>query len=523
MQSSYSTTIVLTGNPSNYTFISYRGNLFIGDLVARRDGLKRYLTTDIRTITFLENKQTLSIEQLPVKTAMEYIASYPDLMAAFGCDDEAGMRHYLMYGHDELRPVTFDALKYIASNIDLMSAFETDRIAGARHAIAYYFSGIESTRLNDQKMETQVGMSGDDRLIGTAGNDGLFGATGNDYLYGGNGSDGLCGGDGNDTLDGGFGNDRLAGGTGNDSLLGSDGYDLLDGGTGADFMNGGAGNDFYWVDNPGDFVYDLVYDFALLPGASGIDIVASATGFDLKARSYGMIEALVLTGTNSAFGIGSDTNNVLFGNAGNNLLIGNCGNDILYGADGNDILVGGLGNDVYCFDRRSGSDLIIAQQDPRAGNTDTLYIDARADQLWFRRSGADVTIDIMGSQDASGNNPTNKITIQNYYAGPEYRVHRIVSNDGRVLLNSAIDDMVQALSGGIEVAGATRFTDPLMGAQGASCQSAADANWTTQIDSQTHALINAMAVMIQAPAAGTVLTQTDYQSRINAVFAANVL
>ena len=66
---------------------------------------------------------------------LEYIASYTDLMAAFGPNKAAGEFHYVNYGRFEGRTVTFDALEYIASYGDLRRAFGANEDAGATHYI----------------------------------------------------------------------------------------------------------------------------------------------------------------------------------------------------------------------------------------------------------------------------------------------------------------------------------------------------------------------------------------------------
>jgi lysophospholipase L1-like esterase len=65
----------------------------------------------------------------------EYIASYSDLMAAFGPNKAAGEFHYANFGRFEGRAVTFDALEYIASYADLRAAFGANEDAGASHFI----------------------------------------------------------------------------------------------------------------------------------------------------------------------------------------------------------------------------------------------------------------------------------------------------------------------------------------------------------------------------------------------------
>ena len=68
---------------------------------------------------------------------LAYTASYPDLVAAFGTDADAAARHYIQYGYGEGRRVSFDPLAYTASYPDLVAAFGTDADAAARHYIQY--------------------------------------------------------------------------------------------------------------------------------------------------------------------------------------------------------------------------------------------------------------------------------------------------------------------------------------------------------------------------------------------------
>jgi hypothetical protein len=64
----------------------------------------------------------------------EYLASYPDLEVAFGSsNDAAAAAHYISTGRFEGRTVTFDGLAYIASYRDLIRTLGTDDDAGAAH------------------------------------------------------------------------------------------------------------------------------------------------------------------------------------------------------------------------------------------------------------------------------------------------------------------------------------------------------------------------------------------------------
>jgi hypothetical protein len=56
---------------------------------------------------------------------LEYIASYGDLINAFGAHAATGATHYIGPGHIEGRHITFDGLQYIASYGDLINALHT--------------------------------------------------------------------------------------------------------------------------------------------------------------------------------------------------------------------------------------------------------------------------------------------------------------------------------------------------------------------------------------------------------------
>ncbi len=68
---------------------------------------------------------------------LDYVASYKDLIAAFGSDGDAGAYHFIKYGFDEHRATTFDGLNYIASYPGLIQALGANEQAGAAHFINY--------------------------------------------------------------------------------------------------------------------------------------------------------------------------------------------------------------------------------------------------------------------------------------------------------------------------------------------------------------------------------------------------
>lgn len=68
---------------------------------------------------------------------LAYIASYRDLSRVLGADDDAGAAHYLTLGRAAGREVTFDPLEYVASNTDLIPVFGTNRDAASIHFIEH--------------------------------------------------------------------------------------------------------------------------------------------------------------------------------------------------------------------------------------------------------------------------------------------------------------------------------------------------------------------------------------------------
>ncbi|WP_295987853.1 calcium-binding protein, partial [uncultured Variovorax sp.] len=197
--------------------------------------------------------------------------------------------------------------------------------------------------------------------------------------------------EGNDSLIGYAGNDTLSGLAGDDTIYGRAGDDTIDGGAGADTLYGEDGND-------------------TLFGGAQDDTLNGGYGADL-----------------------------LQGGDGNDTLNGEAGNDTLDGGAGNDALNGGAGNDTYLFGRGSGRDTVY-DYDTTAGNIDIARfgVNVSADQLWFSRSGSDLSIDIIGTD--------NRLTISNWYASSSYRIEQFKTVDGKTLLDSRVQSLVDAMA-----------------------------------------------------------------------------
>ena len=74
---------------------------------------------------------------------LQYIATYGDLIEAFGANEEAGRQHWLTIGLAEGRVADdFDEEQYLANYPDLQAAFGDDDDASTVHYIEHgYFEG----------------------------------------------------------------------------------------------------------------------------------------------------------------------------------------------------------------------------------------------------------------------------------------------------------------------------------------------------------------------------------------------
>jgi Ca2+-binding RTX toxin-like protein len=331
---------------------------------------------------------------------------------------------------------------------------------------------LENLTLTGTTTINGTGNTLDNILTGNSANNTLIGDTGNDTLNGGTGNDTMIGGVGNDiyvvnatgdivtegadegidlvqsgitytlgnnvenlTLTGttainGTGNaldNVLTGNSANNTLTGNAGNDTLDGGTGSDTMRGGAGDDIYVVNATGDIVTENANE--------GTDTIRSAVTLTLGNN----VENLTLTGTSAINGTGNTLNNVLTGNTGNNTLTGNAGNDTLDGGAGTDSLVGGTGNDTYMLGRGYGADS-VTENDSTAGNTDLArFLEGVAtDQIWFRHVGNNLEASIIGTSD--------KLILNSWYSGTAYHVEQFKTADNHTLLDTQVENLVQAMA-----------------------------------------------------------------------------
>jgi Ca2+-binding RTX toxin-like protein len=129
----------------------------------------------------------------------------------------------------------------------------------------------------------------------------------------------------------------------------------------------------------------------------------------------------------------------LSGGAGYDFLLGGIGKDLLDGGAGNDFLSGGLGNDIYLFGRGGGQDGVY-DYGPSKGGSDRMVFgsDISVDQLWFARVGSNLEVSIIGTND--------KVTIDSWYLGSAYHIEQFKTADGMTLLDSQVENLVNAMA-----------------------------------------------------------------------------
>jgi len=84
---------------------------------------------------------------------------------------------------------------------------------------------------------------------------------------------------------------------------------------------------------------------------------------------------------------------------------------------------------------------LIKDVDTTDGNTDVAQFGANidADQLWFVQSGYDLQVSIIGTNDS--------FIVQDWYMGDRYHVEQFKTSDGKTLLDSQVQNLVQATAG----------------------------------------------------------------------------
>jgi Ca2+-binding RTX toxin-like protein len=253
---------------------------------------------------------------------LRYIASYGDLITAYGTNSAAGLNHYIVAGFNEGRSTSFNGLNYIASYADLMNAFGANAAAGVNHFIS---SGYTEGRKTSFDAEWYLAKYADIRnAFGTN----LDAAT-THYIQFGRNDGHVFITSGNDVLTGSAIADKLNGYAGNDTLQGGAGNDILDGGAGKDLLTGGAGKDVF------DFNLTTDTSSTNLPAGGNADVISDFSQADLDIIDLATIDANVNLAGNQAFNfIGND---VAFSNIAGQLRFATASNTMFGDVNGDGV------------------------------------------------------------------------------------------------------------------------------------------------------------------------------------------
>jgi Ca2+-binding RTX toxin-like protein len=213
----------------------------------------------------------------------------------------------------------------------------------------------------------------------------------------------------------------MHGGAGDDTFVveGDDGnYDSFDGGMGNDQIMGGAGDDVFHVNT-----FSADNSIETIDGGAGTNVI-----------SGGWMDDTIDLSTTHLINIAR-----IQGGNGNDHITGTSGNDNIAGGGDTDTLSGGLGNDTYLFARGDGSDTVI-DDDTTVGNTDVALFESgiSTDQLWFRHVGNNLEVSIIGTND--------KLVVNNWYTGNQYHVEQFKTSNGKTLLDSQVQNLVDAMA-----------------------------------------------------------------------------
>ncbi|MET1079124.1 MAG: calcium-binding protein, partial [Pseudomonas sp.] len=163
-------------------------------------------------------------------------------------------------------------------------------------------------------------------------------------------------------------------------------------------------------------------------GGEGNDLLYGRAGHDLIEGGLGDDQVFAEVG-----------NDRVLGGEGNDSLRGDAGNDTLDGGAGKDSLNGGDGSDTYLFGKGSGQD-VISNNDAGIGIKDTLQLaeGTLAQQLWLRKTGNSLEVSVIGTGD--------KVTINDWYSNNNYHLEQFKTADGKTLLDSQVQNLVNAMA-----------------------------------------------------------------------------
>ena len=299
-----------------------------------------------------------------------------------------------------------------------------------------------------------------------------------DTIYGYGGADTINAGAGNDLIVGGDGNDILNGGSGDDTYIYNlgDGMDIITDTQGSDtilFGEGISAEDLRYVQEGGNLrIYvdgDNLNNSILINGqfssqASQIEKLKFSDGSILNLTNMGI--AFNQYDTSETIN-GTVFDDVIYAGSGHDIINAGDGDDILVGGKGNDTLKGGYGRDTYIYNLGDGCDTITETQgrDKIKFGTGIML-----SNLTFTQNGNNLIITINEDKE-------QRIIINNFYAGNEYKVESLEFSNGSTF-NLSTQGLTLLQTNANETINGTSYNDIIYGNGGHDTVNAGEGNDT---------------------------------------------
>jgi hypothetical protein len=112
--------------------------------------------------------------------------------------------------------------------------------------------------------------------------------------------------------------------------------------------------------------------------------------------------------------------------------------NLAVGSNGDETLPGTSGDDTFFFRRGDGADVIAASNSTSATDRVVFGGAIDPDQLWFTRRNDDLDVTVVGGG--------GRVTVRDWYAGAATRVDEFRVADGRMLVESQVQQLVNAMA-----------------------------------------------------------------------------
>jgi Ca2+-binding RTX toxin-like protein len=170
------------------------------------------------------------------------------------------------------------------------------------------------------------------------------------------------------------------------------------------------------------------------------DLAAQWWGTSTQVSQIGFADGTSLTIGQPAYNQGPAPTFTWIGTAGNDTLTGNAfGNNVFEGGAGNDTLNGNGGYDTYKFTSGLGQSVVNnLASDGYAAKGEIDFAGVAHDQLWFQKSGNDLQIDLLGTN--------QDLTVSGWYGNnARAQVQSVDAGDG-LKIDSQLQQLVSAMA-----------------------------------------------------------------------------